>query len=588
MATYNVIVNNTIMATLTGTPASYSATGVGYNLTTNRFFWVTGKSSVGLSLSAAGTTAGFELTTITDKYNWWCLIFPSTYSDILMEYPYLKTYWSFTKKPSNPAYSQYQIGLTTAYVTDFTNRNWFGEESGTYPITIIPFNMTEITITKDFTNLLTAQTYCDKDIQISAPLQNKSVYNVTDSTTIEPDDGFYGLKSAYFSVSKETKTVTPTTSSQTVTPSSGKVLSSVTVNAAPLDAAKTITAGTAATTVNPTGSNIGIKSVTINPTPSSAKTATPTKETQTVSPDSGKLLSSVTVNPIPDEYIIPSGTKDITANGTADVTSFASVKVNVPAPDLSDATATANKVLLGFTAYTGAGKITGTIPTYDGSLRVEMPVKGDLITIESKQYRVLKMNGSIAKLVSMDASATSAFGANNIYSGATIDTYCNTTFYGALSASVQAAIVNSTIRQDQYAVGDYSGSKIATYTATDANEEDSVYPLYHVSNTFGTQIERKCYALSISDIIEYLEVTSDMTSDTTTLTAANISMMLWNKAATSLADDNFVWFSSAGDSNSFCVISTMSTTIITEGSGTSTYNVRPTFQIDLSKIKFTK
>lgn len=100
------------------------------------------------------------------------------------------------------------------------------------------------------------------------------------------------------------------------------------------------------------------------------KTATPTSASQSIVSDSGYAgLSKVTVNPIPNAYIIPTGTKDITANGIVDVTSFAEVNVAVPAPDLSDATATPAKILLGETAYTGAGKITGTIPTYDGSLK---------------------------------------------------------------------------------------------------------------------------------------------------------------------------------------------------------------------------
>lgn len=61
-----------------------------------------------------------------------------------------------------------------------------------------------------------------------------------------------------------------------------------------------------------------------------SKTATPTKTLQTIAPDSGKLLSDVTVGPIPDEYIIPTGSQTITTNGTVDVTNLASVVVNVP------------------------------------------------------------------------------------------------------------------------------------------------------------------------------------------------------------------------------------------------------------------
>lgn len=50
-------------------------------------------------------------------------------------------------------------------------------------------------------------------------------------------------------------------------------------------------------------------------------------------PDSGKVLSkaSVKVNvPIPEGYVKPNGTKEITENGTHDVTEYASVNVNVP------------------------------------------------------------------------------------------------------------------------------------------------------------------------------------------------------------------------------------------------------------------
>lgn len=60
------------------------------------------------------------------------------------------------------------------------------------------------------------------------------------------------------------------------------------------------------------------------------KTVTPTKSSQAVKPDSGyDGLSQVNVNAIPSDYIIPSGSKTITGNGTHDVTAFASVLVNV-------------------------------------------------------------------------------------------------------------------------------------------------------------------------------------------------------------------------------------------------------------------
>ena len=51
-------------------------------------------------------------------------------------------------------------------------------------------------------------------------------------------------------------------------------------------------------------------------------------------PDTGyNGMSKVTVNvssEIPDGYVLPSGTKTITANGTHDVSGYANAKVNVP------------------------------------------------------------------------------------------------------------------------------------------------------------------------------------------------------------------------------------------------------------------
>lgn len=64
------------------------------------------------------------------------------------------------------------------------------------------------------------------------------------------------------------------------------------------------------------------------------KAVTPTKSTQEVTADEGfDGIGKVTVGAIPAEYIVPNGTKNITENGTHDVTANASVAVNVPIPD---------------------------------------------------------------------------------------------------------------------------------------------------------------------------------------------------------------------------------------------------------------
>lgn len=61
------------------------------------------------------------------------------------------------------------------------------------------------------------------------------------------------------------------------------------------------------------------------------KTVTPTTSTQNVTPDAGYTgLSKVVVNPIPSEYIIPTGNLAITQNGNnINVSQYATVSVNV-------------------------------------------------------------------------------------------------------------------------------------------------------------------------------------------------------------------------------------------------------------------
>lgn len=116
----------------------------------------------------------------------------------------------------------------------------------------------------------------------------------------------------------------------------------------------------------------GYSSVTVN-VPSQqpqtqTKTATPSESTQTITPDSGYLLSQVTVNPIPSNYIVPSGTVNITQNGTVDVSQYASASVavsggkslNVQVADGVDRVATTS-----YTAVNGQTLTVAETGTYD-------------------------------------------------------------------------------------------------------------------------------------------------------------------------------------------------------------------------------
>ena len=60
-----------------------------------------------------------------------------------------------------------------------------------------------------------------------------------------------------------------------------------------------------------------------------AKTVTPTKSSQTAVSSGVYVAGTITVGAIPSNYIVPSGTKTVTSNGTHDVKSYASVNVSV-------------------------------------------------------------------------------------------------------------------------------------------------------------------------------------------------------------------------------------------------------------------
>ena len=84
----------------------------------------------------------------------------------------------------------------------------------------------------------------------------------------------------------------------------------------------------------------GYSQVVVNVQPAlQEKSAIPTEAQQVVTPEEGYYgLSKVTVAKIPDNYVIPTGVVEITANGTHDVSGKASATVNVPATPTEEKT----------------------------------------------------------------------------------------------------------------------------------------------------------------------------------------------------------------------------------------------------------
>ena len=65
-------------------------------------------------------------------------------------------------------------------------------------------------------------------------------------------------------------------------------------------------------------------------------TVEPKKEQQIFEPNVGKYYDKVTITPIPNEYIKPAGTLNVTSNGEYDVTNYEKTTVNVGTFEIND------------------------------------------------------------------------------------------------------------------------------------------------------------------------------------------------------------------------------------------------------------
>lgn len=163
-------------------------------------------------------------------------------------------------------------------------------------------------------------------------LQSKSVTPTKQQQSITPDSGYYGLSDVtvgaipqnYQDVSSVTATAGDVLANKVIVTADGAVTAGTMPNNGAVS--QKLDVSTTSYTV-PAGYHDGKGAVSIT---TEEKTVTPTKEAQTVTPTDGSVLSGVKVEAIPDNFA-----------------------------DTSDATATAQQILTGASAYVGGVKVEG-------------------------------------------------------------------------------------------------------------------------------------------------------------------------------------------------------------------------------------
>ena len=200
-------------------------------------------------------------------------------------------------------------------------------------------------------------------------LQSKSATPTKKQQSITPDSGYYGLSDvtiapipdAYQDVSSVNAAAGDVLTGKIIVGADGSVIAGTMPNNGAIT--ETLNVTTISYTI-PKGYHSGSGKITIT---LETKTVTPTKTTQEITPTSGKVLSKVTVSPIPDAYQDVTG---VTA-GAADVVdgkyivTASGEKVEGTMVDRGSVTATIDGLTT--TSYTipagkhsGSGKVTLT------------------------------------------------------------------------------------------------------------------------------------------------------------------------------------------------------------------------------------
>lgn len=225
---------------------------------------------------------------------------------------------------------------------------------------------------------------------------------------------------------------------------------------------------------------------------------------------------------------------------------------------------------------------------------VPLVVKGNILSMNldgqgAKQYRVLSMNGDVAKVVAMydtltsvynSTSTTTTFGSTTAqkYESSTLDTYLNTTWYNTLTSATKAAIVPENVIQHCYQYYDKPNTP-NTPTYTYQYQYNWSGSDYENANDVGnvTVGERNVFALDLKDIFDYF--------DKVCITSDELMTLFFNQTT---AVSKYLWLrsSNADISNTAWDVNGARGTLLYGSRVNYSYVVRPALNLNLNQIEF--
>lgn len=244
-------------------------------------------------------------------------------------------------------------------------------------------------------------------------LQAKSAIPTKKQQAIAPDSGYYGLSGvtvaaipdAYQDVTAVTAEAGDVLTGKIYVAADGTVVTGTMANNGATN--KTLDVTTVSFTI-PKGYHSGAGKVTIT---LEEKTVTPTKSTQTVTPTGGKVLSKVTVNPIPDNYQDISGVT-LTPEEVLDGETYINAEgetVKGSMPNNGKVTQTLNTTKTSHTIEAGY---------HDGTGSVSITLESKIATPTKAEQSITPTSGKVLQKVTVAAIPAAYQDVTNVTAGA--------------------------------------------------------------------------------------------------------------------------------------------------------------------------